>query len=334
MHVRRRAASFILLVLIAHPVAPFTASSRMHEEEQPELTRAERAIDRSDHLKGDGWVQSLELAAAHLTEDNLKVVGVGCAVAGGILCLSKDVGTGLGWVTAGGVMAWSSRLVAKQRISNGLATTAKRLAVQNAELDADLSALKSVVNKFGHSASDIEELVKTLGATWASYKKENERHAELLDSQARLQLLQLMQQFDADRDSALDAAEQRDAEAYLLAAFPRADLSKKIGNHGSSWTLGELESMLLEDALSNVAGATKGESNNQSAKAGGGKANAKVAIDGPKPSPKPSLMGAKAAHSSSAAKANAKASKSESNNESKVDGVKAPNSSPNKSVHG
>ena len=323
MHVRRRAASFILLVLIAHPVAPFTASSRMHEEEQPELTRAERAIDRSDHLKGDGWVQSLELAAAHLTEDNLKVVGVGCAVAGGILCLSKDVGTGLGWVTAGGVMAWSSRLVAKQRISNGLATTAKRLAVQNAELDADLSALKSVVNKFGHSASDIEELVKTLGATWASYKKENERHAELLDSQARLQLLQLMQQFDADRDSALDAAEQRDAEAYLLAAFPRADLSKKIGEHGSSWTLGELESMLLQDALSNVAGAAKGESNNQSATAEGGNANAKVAIDGPKSSPKPSFMGARA---------NTKASKSESNDQSS--GAKAPNSSPNQSVHG
>ena len=55
-------------------------------------------------------------------------------MAGGILCLCSDMGTGLGWVTAGGSMMWSSRLVAKQRVNNHLIATANRLAVRNEEL--------------------------------------------------------------------------------------------------------------------------------------------------------------------------------------------------------
>ena len=211
----------------------------------------ELLLDGSDKRK---FLEQIEMAASHVTEEQLKVVGLGCAVAGGILCLCKDVGTGLGWATAGGVMAWSSRLVAKQRVTSGLATTAKRLAVQNNELQADLSALTNVVNRFGHSASDIEDLVKTLSTSWASYQRENDRHAELIDSQARLQLLQVMLQFDGDLDSTLDSSEQLASKDYVRTAFPRADLrgfgggkAKTKEQDGARLSLQALERLLLAD---------------------------------------------------------------------------------------
>ena len=229
----------LVLALAVQPAAAFTASFTGMPDQTADASAV--ATDKPS------WLESVELAAAHLTEENLKVAGLGCAVAGGILCLCNGPAQGAGWVVSGGVMAWSSRLVAKQRLTNGLAKTAKQLAVQNHELTADLSALKSVVNKFGHSASDIEELVKTLGQTWSNYQRENDRHAELLDSQARLQLLQLMQQFDADRDSSLDAGEQRAAEAYLRATFPQADLAG-IGQD-ASLSLRELEMRLLANKI-------------------------------------------------------------------------------------
>ena len=207
---------------------------------------SELLSDGSDKRK---FLEQIESAASHVTEEQLKVVGLGCAVAGGILCLCKDVGTGLGWATAGGVMAWSSRLVAKQRVTSGLATTAKRLAVQNNELQADLSALTHVVNRFGHSASDIEDLVKTLSTSWANYQRENDRHAELIDSQARLQLLQVMLQFDADRDSALDSSEQLASTGYVRTAFPRADLTTfgQGKDDGARLSIQALERLFLAD---------------------------------------------------------------------------------------
>ena len=61
------------------------------------------------------------------------------------------------------------------------------------------------------------------------------------------QLLQLMQQFDADRDSSLDAGEQRAAEAYLRATFPQADLAG-IGQD-ASLSLRELEMRLLANKI-------------------------------------------------------------------------------------
>ena len=123
-----------LLALCMRPVESFTAAARPADEEEK---AASSALEQS---KPDlSWMENMERAAAHLTEENLKVGGMGCIVAGGILCLTKDIGTGFGWVVSGGMMTWSSRLIAKQRVTNGLATTAKRLALQNADLANDLS---------------------------------------------------------------------------------------------------------------------------------------------------------------------------------------------------
>ena len=222
----------LVLALAVQPATAFTASFTGMPDQAADATAV--ATDKPS------WLESVELAAAHLTEETLKVAGLGCAVAGGILCLCNGPAQGAGWVVSGGVMAWSSRLVAKQRLTNGLAKTAKQLAVQNHELTADLSALKSVVNKFGHSASDIEELVKTLGQTWSNYQRERPA-CRALASQARLQ-----QRVDAAvrRRSRPVARRGRAAPLRRTARdLPAADLAG-IGQD-TSLSLRELEMRLL-----------------------------------------------------------------------------------------
>merc|ERR1712046_299192 len=100
---------------------------------------------------------------------------------------------------------------------------------------------------------DIEQLVSALREQWDKYRKENDRHASLIDAQARLQLLQLMTHFDADRNSSLDPREQKQAAAYLQTAFGERAVARL--RLDEPLTIGELERLLLPsiDSVSNPA---------------------------------------------------------------------------------
>lgn len=148
----------------------------------------------------------------------LGACSVGAAAAGAALCQSAGALVGGGYLAAGasGLMmtaAMRKARLAKQE-SDALALSIDEFKSDAAELKAELGALRGASG----------EIVDTLGALWESMKGGKERMAASLDRGTRLQLLRMMQTFDAEADPSVSEGELLQAEHYLLRHFPQKDM--------------------------------------------------------------------------------------------------------------
>lgn len=185
-----------------------------------------------------------------------------CAVvsmlAGITISTFVDQFAGSGYVCAAIPTALLAHSLRKLRLSKSLCDAAEALSCENGELKENNSVLSASVEALNHEihqfasqnlnltnaaadlANDIDMLKGTIGAVgvagddivkrlrsvWRKYNDENERHAHLVQAQARLQLVQIMQHYDANVDAELSQSELDAATAYIKATFPDADMDK------------------------------------------------------------------------------------------------------------
>lgn len=146
-------------------------------------------------------------------------------VAGGVICLREGLGAGGGYLTAGGAM-W---VAFRHRQDNA---NLKRISK---DFERQLTKLHETIGAVGHQRDGMLDRLERL---WKQQKlendrqrTENDRHAALLDTQSRLELVRMMQIFDLDRDVALSDEEWQRAATYLKRvanAFPRGDLRRLL----------------------------------------------------------------------------------------------------------
>ena len=126
---------------------------------------------------------------------------------------------------------------------SSLEQTSAELERTTAGLQSDLNLLQDTIGIVGEMSSQWLGQLRDLSQ---QHRRENDRQAGLLKGQARIIMLQLIQQFDVNRDLKLDRDELRNAEPALHAAFPHIDVASLEGKAGSSGvTLADLEPLLL-----------------------------------------------------------------------------------------
>ena len=185
---------------------------------------------------------------------------VGGTITGLVLSSAYDPIAGTGFLLAGVSSACLAYTVRTLRLSKSLASSAQVLSVENDELRAsndelrntvetvqsqlddfakqngelskiadelsdDLSILRGAIGAVGGAGNDIMNRLRNV---WKSLQTENNRHAQLIKAQTRLQLVQIMQHYDTNTDALLDDVELAGAKAYLHAAFPDADIGTLV----------------------------------------------------------------------------------------------------------
>ena len=224
----------------APPTAPASPSNKWHRFHKVVAKRG---------LNWSAWKWALTKAAPKGWMEKAATCGM---FAGAVVCLREGVRAGGGYLTAGVAVSMALR---NHREKTKLQSISK-------EFERQLTRLQESIGAVGDAR---DGMMERLDALWAKQKSEtdrlqseNARHAALLDGQARLELLRVMQLFDVDRDVALSAEEMQRAQTYLRGVrelFPRGDLGKVLGaatsvkspNRGTI-RLDEIERQLLPSA--------------------------------------------------------------------------------------
>ena len=174
-------------------------------------------IEQDDSGKAVGSPLA-RLVSSRAANQFLGTCSVGAVAAGAALCQNVGALVGGGYLAAGASGLMMTAAMRKARLAkqeaNALALSIDEFKSDAAELKAELGALRGASG----------EIVETLGALWESMKGGKDRMASSLDRGTRLQLLRMMQTFDADADPRVSEGELLQAEHYLLRHFPQKDM--------------------------------------------------------------------------------------------------------------
>ena len=207
----------------------------------------------------------------NLTDVGLVGVAATMSVFGAVLTTFHPIG-GAGYLLCGLALGGLAACVRKLRLAKSIASSASVLRAENDELretnddlrrsvtrteelatelrfqndrltatgeqlQTDVTLLRDAIGAVGEQGDDI---IKRLRVVWQQYQLANQRHTSLLDAQARLQLVQIMQHFDTDTDMRLNESELEAAKAYLQAAFPNGDVNALVNMAAEGVSLEQL----------------------------------------------------------------------------------------------